>query len=106
MGGQPLEAPRASVVPSANPAKVDGDGAPEATAPPVSPLGNFPANDTYPKVPDPSIPNRMVSTKQANRPFLAYVSQLFYLTYGTGTKASIEVIRHIVNDRRRYTMPG
>lgn len=25
-----------------------------------------------PKVPDPSIPNRMVSTKSANRPFLAY----------------------------------
>jgi hypothetical protein len=26
-----------------------------------------------PKVKDPSIPNRMVSTKPANRPFLAYV---------------------------------
>jgi len=31
-----------------------------------------PANDTDPRVPDPYIPNRMVSTKKANRPFLAY----------------------------------
>lgn len=28
--------------------------------------------DEEPKVPDPAIPNRMVSTKRANRPFLAY----------------------------------
>ncbi|KAI0313445.1 cytochrome b5 [Amylostereum chailletii] len=28
--------------------------------------------DENPKVPDPSIPNRMVSTKRANKPFLAY----------------------------------
>jgi hypothetical protein len=27
--------------------------------------------DDDPKVPDPAIPNRMVSTKRANRPFLA-----------------------------------
>jgi len=27
--------------------------------------------DEEPKVPDPAIPNRMVSTKRANRPFLA-----------------------------------
>ncbi|KAI0034435.1 cytochrome b5-like heme/steroid binding domain-containing protein [Vararia minispora EC-137] len=28
--------------------------------------------DPHPKVPDPSIPNRMVSTKRANKPYLAY----------------------------------
>jgi hypothetical protein len=30
-------------------------------------------SSSNPKVKDPSIPNRMVSTKPANRPFLAYV---------------------------------
>lgn len=29
--------------------------------------------DDSPKVADPSIPNRMVSTKNANKPFLSYV---------------------------------
>lgn len=32
-------------------------------------------NSSTPKVPDPSIPDRMVSTKSANRPFLAWVLQ-------------------------------
>lgn len=36
-------------------------------------MPDFPRRDDYPKVPDPAIPNRMVSTKQANRPFLKYV---------------------------------
>jgi len=29
--------------------------------------------DDGPKVPDPAIPDRMVSTKRANQPFLKYV---------------------------------
>jgi len=39
---------------------------------PTSPWAGFPLKDDYPKVPDPSERDRMVSTKQANRPFLAY----------------------------------
>jgi len=38
----------------------------EEPAPYVEPEGTV-------KVPDPSIPGRMVSTKNANKPFLAYV---------------------------------
>lgn len=37
---------------------------------PASPWGEFPVNDEYPKVQDPAFKGRMVSTKQANRPFL------------------------------------
>lgn len=43
---------------------------------PDSPWGNFPMDDKYPRVPDPSVADREVSTKQANRPFLACVSYL------------------------------
>ncbi|KAI0079733.1 cytochrome b5 [Panus rudis PR-1116 ss-1] len=39
---------------------------------PSSPWGGFPLKDEYPKVPDPVDKDRLVSTKQANRPFLAY----------------------------------
>ncbi|KAI0786443.1 cytochrome b5-like heme/steroid binding domain-containing protein [Abortiporus biennis] len=39
---------------------------------PGSPWTAFPLKDDYPKVPDPSEKDRLVSTKQANRPFLAY----------------------------------
>jgi len=39
---------------------------------PGSPWAEFPLKDNYPKVPDPVDPDRMVSTKQANRPFLAH----------------------------------
>jgi len=39
---------------------------------PSSPWTEFPMKDNYPKVPDPVEADRMVSTKQANRPFLAY----------------------------------
>ncbi|EIN10814.1 cytochrome b5 [Punctularia strigosozonata HHB-11173 SS5] len=58
LSGQPPEPPRT----------------PGGTEYPPSPFGNFPINDTYPKVEDPSgvEKDRLVSTKQANRPFLAY----------------------------------
>ncbi|KAI0829351.1 cytochrome b5 [Trametes gibbosa] len=39
---------------------------------PGSPWAGFPLKDEYPQVEDPADPTRMVSTKQANRPFLAY----------------------------------
>ncbi|KAF7792107.1 hypothetical protein EIP86_003137 [Pleurotus ostreatoroseus] len=39
---------------------------------PSSPWPEFPLKDNYPRVPDPAEPEREVSTKQANRPFLAY----------------------------------
>ncbi|EIW62150.1 cytochrome b5 [Trametes versicolor FP-101664 SS1] len=39
---------------------------------PTSPWAGFPLKDDYPQVEDPSDPTRTVSTKQANRPFLAY----------------------------------
>ncbi|KZT74503.1 cytochrome b5 [Daedalea quercina L-15889] len=35
-------------------------------------MPDVPGRDDYPKVPDPAFPDRMVSTKQANRPFLNY----------------------------------
>ncbi|GBE80371.1 cytochrome b5 [Sparassis crispa] len=37
---------------------------------PASPWGEFPNDDKYPKVPDPVERDRLVLTKQANRPFL------------------------------------
>jgi hypothetical protein len=40
----------------------------------AKPDPNF--KDDDPKVPDPAIPNRMVSTKRANQPFLACVSHM------------------------------
>ncbi|EPQ59511.1 cytochrome b5 [Gloeophyllum trabeum ATCC 11539] len=48
--------------------------APETNAVPASPWAEFPNNDLNPRVPDPASlePERTVSTKQANRPFLAY----------------------------------
>ncbi|KAI0662943.1 cytochrome b5 [Cubamyces menziesii] len=39
---------------------------------PTSPWAGFPLKDDYPQADDPVDPNRKVSTKQANRPFLAY----------------------------------
>jgi len=39
---------------------------------PGSPWAEFPLKDNYPRVPDPVIEEREVSTKAANRPFLAY----------------------------------
>ncbi|CDO74130.1 hypothetical protein BN946_scf185043.g180 [Trametes cinnabarina] len=39
---------------------------------PTSPWAGFPLKDDYPQVDDPVDPNRKVSTKQANRPFLEY----------------------------------
>ncbi|KAM5532720.1 hypothetical protein V8D89_013612 [Ganoderma adspersum] len=39
---------------------------------PGSPWADFPLKDEYPTVADPVDPDRQVSTKQANRPFLAY----------------------------------
>ena len=38
---------------------------------PASPWADFPLKDDYPTVEDPADPSRQVSTKQANRPFLA-----------------------------------
>ena len=53
---------------------VASDGARAADPPlPGSPWAQVPAGDDYPKVPDPVDKKRMVSTKQANRPFLAWV---------------------------------
>lgn len=39
---------------------------------PGSPWAEFPMKDNYPKVPGPAVDGGEVSTKQANRPFLAY----------------------------------
>ncbi|KAH9943005.1 cytochrome b5 [Epithele typhae] len=52
----------------------DGAAGPDAQAEsaPGSPWAEFPLKDEYPTVEDPSVPGRQVSTKQANRPFLAY----------------------------------
>jgi hypothetical protein len=41
--------------------------------PPRSPRPTDENVDQFPKVPDPSNPDRMVSTRQSNRPYLAYV---------------------------------
>ena len=41
-----------------------------------NPDPNF--KDDGPKVPDPAIPDRMVSTKRANQPFLAWVFHIFH----------------------------
>lgn len=38
---------------------------------PGSPWAEFPMKDNYPKVPGPAVDGGEVSTKQANRPFLA-----------------------------------
>ena len=57
----------------------------EPMAPYVEPDG--PSN---PKVNDPTIPNRMVSTKAANRPFLAYVFGLNF-TYRNIINAGIMI---------------
>lgn len=70
-GDRPARAKR----PTKLPAGGGKDTSTDATAP-DTPLGSFPLNDDYPKVHDPSDSNRMVSTKQANRPFLAYVVPL------------------------------
>ena len=53
----------------------DADGKPLGPqtpgAAPGSPWTDFPLKDEYPTVADPVDPDRQVSTKQANRPFLA-----------------------------------
>jgi hypothetical protein len=49
--------------------------------PPPSPMGDFPRDDTYPRVEDPSIKGRMVSTRQSNRPFLSCVSFFLFFVY-------------------------
>ncbi len=61
--------------PGKDTATSSGARSPKGADPPLpgSPWGQFPSKDDYPKVPDPVDQNRMVSTKQANRPFLAYV---------------------------------
>lgn len=60
--------------PGKDTATSSGARSPKGADPPLpgSPWGQFPSKDDYPKVPDPVDQNRMVSTKQANRPFLAY----------------------------------
>ncbi|KAI0751265.1 cytochrome b5-like heme/steroid binding domain-containing protein [Daedaleopsis nitida] len=53
----------------------DADGKaipPTPGSTPGSPWAEFPLKDNYPTVSDPTDPDRQVSTKQANRPFLAY----------------------------------
>jgi hypothetical protein len=45
------------------------------TNPEGRPDPNF--RDDGPKVADPAIPDRLVSTKRANQPFLAYVFKIF-----------------------------
>ncbi len=46
-------------------------GIPTPGSVPGSPWAEFPMKDNYPKVADPTDQEREVSTKQANRPFLA-----------------------------------
>lgn len=61
--------------------------------------------DDGPKVADPAIPDRMVSTKRANQPFLAYVSPLAYVSaafnvsFRLGTKPT-------ATNKRKSTPPG
>lgn len=43
------------------------------------------------KVPDPSIPNRMVSNKSANQPFLAYVLKAQHSVFPTDMLFSIKI---------------
>ena len=43
------------------------------------------------KVPDPSIPDRMVSNKTANRPFLAYVLKAQHSVFPTDMLCSIKI---------------
>lgn len=59
--------------------------------------------DKLPKVPDPSNANRMVSTKKANRPFLAYA--LFHPTVCTRL-TEYEDTRSIGTNARRSTNLG
>ena len=68
--------PKLDNLPDAAAAGSTGPGTPSKTprtAGPVpeSPWAEFPLKDNYPKVPDPAMEEREVSTKQANRPFLA-----------------------------------
>ena len=42
------------------------------------------------KIPDPSIPNRMVSNKPANLPFLAYVLKVQRILFPTDMLCSIK----------------
>jgi hypothetical protein len=73
------ETPKGPRLRKARPADVDATTPPETPiedveqTPPNSPFGNFPAEDNYPRVPDPSnlSEGRTVSTKQSNRPFIA-----------------------------------
>ena len=60
----------ADASPPASPSKPQSPG-----SVPPSPWPEFPLKDNYPRVPDPAEAEREVSTKQANRPFLAYVLQ-------------------------------
>ena len=56
-------------VPKGPDGKPVGPQTPDAV--PSSPWAGFPLKDEYPTVEDPADPSRQVSTKQANRPFLA-----------------------------------
>ena len=63
---QPLEGPAGPGTPRGG-LRTPGS----ASSIPGSPWAEFPLKDHYPKVPDPVVEEREVSTKQANRPFLA-----------------------------------
>jgi hypothetical protein len=56
-----------------------------------------------PKVPDPTNPDRMVSDKPANRPFLAYVILAWTLYFHLINE---KAIKNIVTSKKNYTMPG
>lgn len=58
------------------------------------------------KVPDPSIPNRMVSNKSANQPFLAYVLKDQYSVFPTDMLLINKDIRNTEQIRRHYMPLG
>ena len=77
-GGVRKRPPKLSNFPKGGP-ELPGPGTPtkgprtpgSASSIPGSPWAEFPLKDRYPRVPDPVDEEREVSTKAANRPFLA-----------------------------------
>src|SRR6266702_4588142 len=59
--------------------------------------------DDGPKVADPAIPDRMVSTKRANQPFLSCVFHSFTNDYSPLSRLGT---KHTATSRQSYTPPG
>ena len=59
-----------------------------------------------PKVEDPAIPNRMVSTKSANRPFLAYVLIMFFSIQSKKELKPRTVIKCTARNRKNCILNG